>query len=212
MPSNSPVSALRYGYTTFIDDCVPVDFDPSTLGFSQGYVKRSRQNDLPEVPRLRRDGYGLTARCSATARPCRSLYSQDANASLSKLMGRHTFKFGPTTARSGWTSPPSADRRRVPLHGGIHGRSRPELAPPAPATRSPASCSASRPAATSRSPTKAEIFIDYYAGYAQDDFRVNKKLTVNVGLRYEYEQGLQENDNFVVGFDPTAGRSRCPAP
>src|SRR5262249_6561706 len=45
------------------------------------------------------------------------------------------------------------------------------------------------------------FFINYYAGYAHDDFRVNSKLTLNLGLRYEFEQGLQERDNQItVGF------------
>ena len=49
-------------------------------------------------------------------------------------------------------------------------------------------------------PTNA--FINYYAGYAQDDLRINPNLTVNLGLRYEFEQGLQEKNNeLTVGFD-----------
>jgi hypothetical protein len=49
-------------------------------------------------------------------------------------------------------------------------------------------------------PTNA--YINYYAGYAQDDLRINPNLTVNLGLRYEFEQGLQEkNDELTVGFD-----------
>src|SRR5207302_7814654 len=38
-----------------------------------------------------------------------------------------------------------------------------------------------------------------------DDFRVNAKLTLNIGLRYEYESGLQsELNTLIVGFDKTA--------
>jgi hypothetical protein len=48
---------------------------------------------------------------------------------------------------------------------------------------------------------------NYYAGYGQDDIKVTKKLTVNLGLRYEYFGQLLENygaqSNFVPS--PTAG-------
>jgi hypothetical protein len=44
----------------------------------------------------------------------------------------------------------------------------------------------------------------YYAGYAQDDWRVNRKLTVNYGIRYEYTPPTTEG-HFPDGynnFDP----------
>jgi outer membrane receptor protein involved in Fe transport len=48
-------------------------------------------------------------------------------------------------------------------------------------------------------------FIRYYGGFVQDDFRVTPKLTLNFGVRLEYESGIQEENNkLVVGFDPTA--------
>jgi hypothetical protein len=39
-------------------------------------------------------------------------------------------------------------------------------------------------------------------GYIQDDFRVNEKLTLNLGLRYEYATPQWEKDNFLTSFDP----------
>ncbi len=44
----------------------------------------------------------------------------------------------------------------------------------------------------------------YNALYAQDDIRVNERLTMNIGLRYEYELGQKEStDRYNVGFDPS---------
>ncbi len=39
--------------------------------------------------------------------------------------------------------------------------------------------------------------------YVQDDYRVNAKLTLNVGLRWEYATPLYERDNNYSNFDPT---------
>jgi hypothetical protein len=52
------------------------------------------------------------------------------------------------------------------------------------------------------SSTKLTDFVDYYGLYVQDQFRVSKKLTLNAGLRWEHETGLQEVSNgILVGFD-----------
>lgn len=45
----------------------------------------------------------------------------------------------------------------------------------------------------------------YHAGFIQDDWRVSNRLTLNLGLRYEYETAPTERFNRNVrGFDPTA--------
>ena len=42
----------------------------------------------------------------------------------------------------------------------------------------------------------------YTAGFFQDDWRVNAKLTLNIGLRYEYEAPFTEVGDRVAGWDP----------
>jgi hypothetical protein len=47
--------------------------------------------------------------------------------------------------------------------------------------------------------------VRYYAVFAQDDIRLSPKLTLNFGLRYEYETGIYSpNNRFNLGFDPKA--------
>jgi hypothetical protein len=42
--------------------------------------------------------------------------------------------------------------------------------------------------------------------YVQDDFRVNDRLTLNLGLRYEYATPHWEKDNILSNFDPEGRR------
>ncbi len=44
-----------------------------------------------------------------------------------------------------------------------------------------------------------------FAAFAQDDWRIRKNLTFNLGLRYELSTIIKEQHNLLGNFDPTAG-------
>lgn len=50
--------------------------------------------------------------------------------------------------------------------------------------------------------THIALDVPYNAVYIQDDYRVNNRLTITAGLRWEDEQGVHErNNHYAVGFD-----------
>ncbi len=195
----STVATLRFGMNTFGDDNrLPFPFDPATLGFAPSFVNEIPVDKFPAVTLTGYQGTGFTGVTN------RDYYSYGGNGTITKLAGAHSLKIG-------------ADYRLLGVKAEAFGQSAGNFTFNGQFTGS----AVSNPIATSRNAiadlllgypssgsfarnTPVNNFIKYYSTYLQDDWRVNDRLTVNYGVRFEHETGLSEAENkLVVGFDRT---------
>ncbi|MGH8248636.1 MAG: hypothetical protein ACREUU_19680, partial [Gammaproteobacteria bacterium] len=202
VPSNTTVFAFRYGYTQFVDDDVPNPFDPATLGFAPSFIGAITYKKFPifsigEYGSPNFDTFGDRTPQDTT------YYSHGVNANMSRIIGRHTFKAGGDWRLIGM----KLFARGQPSGRFVFNKGFPQGPDPQVASTSAGSALASF---LLGSPASGDItvgapgnfYMNYYGGYVHDDFRVRPNLTLNLGLRYEFEQGLKERDNRItVGFD-----------
>lgn len=201
--SDATVATVRYGYNRFNDYSSYPAFDAKTLGLPASYVNSLAANTFPS---MLISGYGGATTMGNNGPNSNIHESQVANATISKLVGHHTLKFG-------------GEFRRIKLDNITYGPSAGTFSFTSAFTQGPNPNTASATAGDAFAsfllgyPVSGSVqvatpnlyYVDYRAGYAQDDVRLNEKLTLNFGVRYEFESGLQEKNNrLVVGFDPNA--------
>jgi len=197
VPTPSTAIAVRYGFNRFKDfgGNYP-EFDAATLGFPTSLVNAMTFNTFPTVNVTGYNGLGNGGPNNTTH------VTQTANASISYLKRSHTLKFGGEYRRMG------ADVMSFSSSAGTYSFTQSFTAATPTASGGDAFASFLLGSAASGSivhATPAKYLVDYYAAYAQDEWRVSPTLTVNYGLRYEYEPGVREADNqFTVGFDRDA--------
>jgi hypothetical protein len=208
--NDSSVMALRFGMTRFPDNnTLSIAFDPTTLGFSSAFTNLIT---TPKFPQVDLTGYdSLAGRTLGAINPADINWkSTSANASYSRFFGAHTVKIG-------------GDFRKIGVDTLIPGcgagcftfdnefTSANNSNNNATSGNSVASFLLGYPSANAGNvsqmtlSTPMNVYTYYTGGYAQDDWRVNSKFTLNYGIRLEHETGLAEqNNNFTVGFDKTA--------
>ena len=193
------VVTLRYGFNRFpnFTEGVSYGFNPGSLGLPASFTGGIQANYFPTI--------GLLNNTISSTSPSISVFhSKNFSAAVSKYIGRHniTAGFDYRLIHTDFTSLSSSAgnfsfngvfSRQYPTTTNGTGADFADLLLGYPSSGS---------VITS---TKFYDFVRYYAGYVQDDFRVNSKLTLNFGLRYEYETGLGESNNHIVtGFNQTA--------
>ena len=198
-PGTRTVVAARYGFDRFVDDNRNAAFDPSSLGFDASFLNLV---PLPKFPQIGVSDYGRGgALLGDRNRDITRHYSQTAYASVSRQTGRHEIRIGGEYRLTGGL---------LQNLGGSGGLQFDRTFTSGPDPNAPAAASGDAYATFLLGyPTAGSIGssvpLDFYqhawAGFVQDDFRVGTKLTANVGLRYEYEQGLKERQNrMAVGW------------
>jgi hypothetical protein len=200
IPNNTTAVAIRYGYNRFLNDGTNYagGFDASTLGYPSSYTSVLAPNAYPSITMTGYSNIGHGGRSLTT------YVGQTANASVSKFLGAHSLKFG-------------ADYRRiqagtVPANNGSFGFTQAFTQGPNANAASTAAGDAfasfllGTPATGDVNVTTPGLYYtDYYSAFVQDDWRATSSLTLNFGLRYEYEPGIAaENNEFTVGFDRDA--------
>jgi hypothetical protein len=207
VPNNTTTMTVRLGYTRFLDHIGGFEFDPAPLGFPSSFLNDIQFNRFPNG---NIQGYTASAGGSFGNRTesGTDFYQWNVNGVITKLLGRQTVKVGGDyrQLRAVAGKPQGAT-------GGQFNFDREwTQADPFVAKSDEGSAYANfllglpsgNPSNQSTAPVTTPIngFINSYAGFVQDDLRVTNTVTMNVGLRYEYETGLKETQNqFTVAFD-----------
>ena len=209
--NNTTVLSLRYGQTDFPDnDKLTVDFDPSTLGISSTFLNQMTVKKFPSV-RVRGFDSFASQTLGAINPTDRDWYSTSVNGTLSKILGKHSMKVGADYRKIGldFYAPGNGAGffdfdKDITSSDGLTNSSTTNGSAFASFLLGLPSARSDRQSSITLS-TPVNIFTNYFGGYAQDDWRISSKLTINYGLRIEHETGMAEkNNNFTVGFDRTA--------
>src|SRR5262249_31601948 len=192
--------ALRFGKTDFPDNnTVTAAFDPATLGFSQNYLALLNP-DFKKFPQVRMTGYdALANRTLGAINPTQIDWkSTSANAAYSRFFGTHTMKFGGDFRKIGMDSFLPGDSNGYFWFDNEFTSANGQNNSDAVSGNSVASFLLGYPSANANNisqfsiSTPLNIYTYYFGGYAQDDWRVNSKITLNYGLRLQPETRVPE--------------------
>ena len=199
-PNPTTVITVRYGFNRFpnLNSQRSAGFNLASLGFPANYLSNVKSLTFPNIGMQNFSSMGVNNNNNQV------FHSKNLLGSVAKFIGRHSFRAG-------------ADYRRLHIDGVELGDASGQFSFNDQFTRANGNSGSSGSGSDLASlllgvpasggfltSTKMFQFIDYYALYFHDDFRVNAKLTINMGLRYEYETGLKAaNNTLLTGFDQT---------
>ena len=197
-PNPTTVVTVRYGFNRFPARSIPdsAGFNLTGLGLPPAYTSTIQQDYFPYINMVN-DFISPTSPSQTVS------WSKNANGSVSKFIGRHSITLGldyrlihadgiSWTDAAGHFTFNGVFSREFPQTGNGTGADFADLLMGYPSS------------GQVQTSTHLYDFVRYYGGYLQDDIRVSNKLTVNAGIRYEYQTGVMEKNNaLAVGFNRT---------
>jgi hypothetical protein len=199
----SPTTALnvRMNFTRMYEaHALPsTGFDPSSLGFPSYMATSSVYQQLPIM--------ALTTFQALGANSANQLPSQSIQlfGDLVKQIGAHSLKVGADVRQMRLDVIQYGNSTGTFTFGNTYDRASSSASSTVAQGQDLASLLMGLPTTDSYDiNTSASMYQYYFAGFVQDDWRVRKNLTVNIGFRWDYELPWSETyDRTVNGFDTT---------
>lgn len=196
---------VRYGYNRFIraqdQEADAQGFDLTSLGFP-AYFNNLTPEDIRRFPRI--DFPANTVLGNGMSNEFRPVDSQTVSAVLNKVLDKHSTKFG-AEMRIYRENDSFASNDQTGQFIFDNTYTRPSSASGTDTNGLQAFASFLLGYPTTVNYVRRADYSEYsktWGFFVQDDWRVNNKLTLNLGLRYEVESALIERqDKSVSGFD-----------
>jgi len=195
------VLTARYGINRFPNLIAEVSqgFNPAALGFPTSLTSQLQADFFPTI---------FMRNFSQLGQDTSSLdnwKSQTLNATLTKNLGKHNLAFGTEYRRLRLNFIDVSDAPGTYTFSGAFSQDYPSAVNDDTGSDLADLLLGYPASGFVETTTPLKTYADYFALFAQDDFRVTRRLTLNLGLRYESETGLKEDHNqLAVGFDRTA--------
>jgi Carboxypeptidase regulatory-like domain len=206
--SSSLLHEARFSYTPAKLDLEAFlqGTDQNQLAGIRGFEETARPGVNGSFPDFSWSGYTAMNGSAFDQRPkTQDLKSYEFTDNVTWITGRHIFKFGGKIRR--WI-PLFTDSKQYAGQWTFDGSITQNAASPAGTGDAFADFLLGYPRQVTRA-FPADTFggqANYYHVFAQDDFKVSDRLTLNLGVRYEYSPWLSGYKGQLGTFDPTASR------
>ena len=189
-PNSSWVNEARFGYDRLLQDANAGDCFPSQFG-SPDFSALGWNSGVQTCGFMTLTITGFTPWGSNLGTHSQPVFFQGEDA-VSRTLGKHSFRFAAGLRSVEWQG-----NRTNTLRGTLSFTSLENFLSGTPNTSTTAnSLSVGNP--------NQDIVWKSYWTYFQDDWRLTPKITLNLGLRWEYESPMSDTQNNAGGFDPSS--------
>ena len=204
--SPSTVLNLRYGFTStkWWQYRTSRGYDLAGLGFSPQLVALTEAGQAP-LPRISAGAYSQLSWWENPGDGVNSSLTHSLTANVTKMAGSHSIRTGGELRvyRSFNNRRPIGVAPDLSFTNAFT-RGPLDNSPVAPIGQDLAAMLLGIPAGSMERTANSALQNKYFAVFIQDDWKVNTRLTINLGLRYELETPITERYNrLVAGFDNT---------